>query len=500
MGFWPRKGAVAARTALLRDQLDALKAAHAAGLIDDATFASKQQALSAAALALIDTPEAAVAQTSKLAFTTAVFLTLAIPLATLYLYDEIGTPNALGFQGPSTGAVTTPSGEAATNNAPDLAKAAETLAAKMKERPDDGEGWALLARTYRAIERFPEANEAVVRGIAEALGCGTTAVCTIEPDFAITMIVHAASGAVHTAVNHSIGSRAGLTSWLSAVFARADWQPEALVVIGSAGNFEAILPGLQDALSVPVFTPEEADLALARGAALVSVRSGESSLSEPYYFGDVPRPDEWAGQDYGWDPTFDAFEEAFLRPAAAPVAPAAPVAVAARHRSSGSSRWQHVSSSPVLPLTMLAVGSTAFVASVSMAVTLQFLPGRGPTSVTKSPRPAAAEQSVAPAQPPVHVAPAAEPSAEVSAPVEAPLSDAPIVEPQVAPVVEPEPAAPEALPAPDALPSATDVPPAEIPSNSVAVAVPTEAPAAPAPQAPAPADAAPPAEPAAPPQ
>ena len=344
--------------------------------------------------------------------------------------------------------------------------------------------------------RFPEANEAVVRGIAEALGCGTTAVCTIEPEFAITMIVHAASGAVHTAVNHSIGSRAGLTSWLSAVFARADWQPEALVVIGSAGNFEAILPGLQDALSVPVFTPEEADLALARGAALVSVRSGESSLSEPYYFGDVPRPDEWAGQDYGWDPTFDAFEEAFLRPAAAPVA----VAVAARHRSSGSSRWQHVSSSPVLPLTMLAVGSTAFVASVSMAVTLQFLPGRGPTSVTKSPRPAAAEQSVAPAQPPVHVAPAAEPSAEVSAPVEAPLSDAPIVEPQVAPVVEPEPAAPEALPAPDALPSATDVPPAEIPSNSVAVAVPTEAPAAPAPQAPAPADAAPPAEPAAPPQ
>ena len=162
----PRKGAVAARTALLRDQLDALKAAHAAGLIDDATFASKQQALSAAALALIDTPEAAVAQTSKLAFTTAVFLTLAIPLATLYLYDEIGTPNALGFQGPSTGAVTTPSGEAATNNAPDLAKAAETLAAKMKERPDDGEGWALLARTYRAIERFPEANEAYTRARA----------------------------------------------------------------------------------------------------------------------------------------------------------------------------------------------------------------------------------------------------------------------------------------------------------------------------------------------
>ena len=340
--------------------------------------------------------------------------------------------------------------------------------------------------------RFPEANEAVARGIADALGCGTTAVCTIEPEFAITMIVHAASGAVHTAVNHSIGSRAGLTSWRSAVFARADWQPEALVVIGSAGNFEAILPGLQDALSVPVFTPEEADLALARGAALVSVRSGDSDLSEPYYFGDVPRPDEWDGQDFGWDPTFDAFEEEFERPAFAP---------AGRHRSSGSSRWEKVPSSPALPLTMLAVGSTAFVASVSMAVTLQFLPSRGApsTSVTKSPRPAAAEQAVAPVEPPtVHVAPAAEPSAELSAPVEAPLSDAPLVEPQAAPVVEPEPAAhPDGLPPAEVPPAATDIPPVEMPSNAVAVAVPADGPA---PAVPAPADAAAPAEPAAPPQ
>lgn len=331
--------------------------------------------------------------------------------------------------------------------------------------------------------RFPEANEAVARGIADALGCGTTAVCTIEPEFAITMIVHAASGAVHTAVNHCIGSRTGLTSWLSAVFARADWQPEALVVIGSAGNFEAILPGLQDALSVPVFTPEEADLALARGAALVSVRSGESDLSEPYYYGDVPRPDEWAGQDYGWDPTFDAF-------AGTQTGERMVVAPAGRHRSGGSRQRPQVSSSPALPLTMLAVGSTAFVASVSMAVTLQFLPSRGAasTAVTKSPRPAAAEEAALPAAPAaVHVAPAAEPSAEVSAPVEAPLSDAPILEQQAAPAVEPEPAA-------NVPPAATDIPPAEVPPNSVVVAVPADAPAPAAPEG------APPVEPAAPPQ
>ena len=157
----PRGGAVLAQTALLREQLDALKSAHAAGLVDDATFAAKQQALSAAALALIDAPPAPGA--TRVVKATALLLLLALPAATVWLYGEIGTPNALGFKGPGTGTTVTADGQAATSNAPDLAKAAETLAAKLATTPDDGAGWALLARTYRAIERFPEANEAYTK-------------------------------------------------------------------------------------------------------------------------------------------------------------------------------------------------------------------------------------------------------------------------------------------------------------------------------------------------
>ncbi|MUL62866.1 hypothetical protein BOO86_00200 [Mycobacterium sp. CBMA 234] len=339
--------------------------------------------------------------------------------------------------------------------------------------------------------RFPEATEAVARGIADALDFPTTAVCAIEPDIAITMIVHGASGAVHTAVNHTVKTENGLTSWLSSVFARADWQPDALVVIGSAGNFDAILPGLQSALSVPVFTPEESELALARGAALVSVQSGESG---PYYYGDVPRPDEWDGLDSSWDPGFDPFDsvDEYQHSAVAPVG---------RHRPSRSSRWQQVSSSQTLPLAMLAVGSTAFVASVSMAATLQFLPThQAPASSTvKAPRPAAAEQAVAPVQS-ATVAPTDEPAHAV--PVESSQSEQSTVDQQAAPVTEPEPAMqPEGLPpAPaDAPPAATDIPPAAVPPNSIAVAVPAEA-TAPVPADVAPPAVVPPAEPAAPPQ
>jgi cytochrome c-type biogenesis protein CcmH len=161
----PRGGAAKAQTALLREQLDALKSAHAAGLVDDSTFAAKQQALSAAALVLIEAP-AAQAGASRIAKFTALLLVLALPATTFWLYDQIGTPNALGFKGPGSGTSVTADGDAATSNAPDLAKAAETLAAKLATTPDDGEGWALLARTYRAIDRFPEANAAYTRARA----------------------------------------------------------------------------------------------------------------------------------------------------------------------------------------------------------------------------------------------------------------------------------------------------------------------------------------------
>ncbi len=123
--------------------------------------------------------------------------------------------------------------------------------------------------------RLPEATEALAWGIAEVIGYETTAVCVIEPETVIALIVHSGEGAVQTAVNHAIDSEEQLIRWLSAVFTRADWQPEALVVVGSGGDLDALMPRLEDVLSVPVFAPAEAELALARGAALASAHNTE---------------------------------------------------------------------------------------------------------------------------------------------------------------------------------------------------------------------------------
>jgi hypothetical protein len=276
--------------------------------------------------------------------------------------------------------------------------------------------------------RMPEATEALARGVAEVLGYATTAVCVIEPESVITLVVNTSDGAVQTAFNHTIDSDQALISWLSTVFTRADWAPEALVVVGSGGGFESILYQLEDALSVPVFAPEEAKLALARGAALASAQSTDMPL---HVFDD----DFHDGPVEG-DPGRHRLAE-----------------LPADRRRVPSSRG---------PAAMLAAGLVTFVVSVSIAVSLQLSPTReaqpSPVPAAKSEPPAAVRPSP-PAMPP----PVAIPSASI-------VEEAPPPPPESLPPVYEEPPVaiadvPAEAPSVDQLPVAdpTD-PPADVPA------------------------------------
>lgn len=166
----PREGGIARQTALLREQMDALKAAHAAGLLEDVAFARRKEVLSAAALALVDSPAATEAKPRPhSAVAAALVLLVSLPLATAWLYQRIGTPHAVAFDtvpraagAASTGMAASGQGPAA-QAAPDLAAAAANLAERLRSAPNDGEGWLLLGRTYRAIQRFGEAEQAFRR-------------------------------------------------------------------------------------------------------------------------------------------------------------------------------------------------------------------------------------------------------------------------------------------------------------------------------------------------
>ena len=61
-----------------------------------------------------------------------------------------------------------------------------------------------------------------------------------------------------------------LIGWLADVSNRDGWQPDGLVLLGSGDELDVIAGQLEQVLGIPVFAPAEAELALARGAALAS--------------------------------------------------------------------------------------------------------------------------------------------------------------------------------------------------------------------------------------
>jgi hypothetical protein len=256
--------------------------------------------------------------------------------------------------------------------------------------------------------RLPEATEALARGISSVIGHDITAVCVIEPDAVVVLVVDTADDAVQTAVNHAVTTDEDLARWLSSIFAQAAWQPEALVLVGSGSDLEAITPHLEDVLAVPVFVPAEAQLALARGAAMASAHG-------PAPFFDQPREDS------------------------------------GRVRTTTARRpMSHVGAASVL----LGAGVVTFVVSGSLALGLQLTAGE---SATPAEKPVAAKTADAPAAAePVAPLPAATPRtiealpapppAEPPPPAEAPPPDMAIepaeVADQLPPEAPPDPLAP----------------------------------------------------------
>jgi hypothetical protein len=273
--------------------------------------------------------------------------------------------------------------------------------------------------------RLPDATEALARGIAEVIGYGTTAVCVLEPDTVIALIVHLRNGAVQTSVNHRILTEEDLIRWLSTVFTRADWQPEALVVVGSGGDDE-LMPILEEALSVPVFAPAEAGLALARGAALASTQNVDFAFTDDAQVFDEPR------------------------------------APGRRRRQLGQAG----------PLALLVAGVLTFTVSASVAVSMQLAPKKN--DATSEPRQAARTSPETPAAATYVSPPVAIPSTPIVEVLPPPPPEAPPVEVAPPPVYSETPAG---------IPEAPEAPPVDgVPPEAPAAPPPPEAPPLPSEQ------------------
>ena len=130
-------------------RLRALEEALTSGVIDADEYATKRAALASKAAQPV-----AAAPRTRATFAALLAVALALPASALLLYRLVGAPEALD---PANLA---PPPEAQQHSAADMENAIAGLAAKLKQEPNDAQGWALLGRAYAATNRADEARDA----------------------------------------------------------------------------------------------------------------------------------------------------------------------------------------------------------------------------------------------------------------------------------------------------------------------------------------------------
>ena len=148
----------AAAISVYRDQKQALDAECTDGVI---TPAERDAAVTELARRLGD--EVATVRSAETdqrgqrrAWLAAAALLLLIPSAAVVLYTRLGNPAAGGAPDAAAADGRNPHEIADTQ----IVAMVDSLAQRLKSRPDDADGWVLLARSYQALGRFPEAADA----------------------------------------------------------------------------------------------------------------------------------------------------------------------------------------------------------------------------------------------------------------------------------------------------------------------------------------------------
>lgn len=140
--------------AVLRDQLAELERDRTNGTISDDNYQQAREELERRALEDSQEEEARQIHQDQRRPILALVLGLLLPIVVVALYLMLGNPQALNGKGSEKPHQVTPQ---------QIMDMVERLSERMEERPDDGEGWHMLARSYAVLGRYAEAASAYQR-------------------------------------------------------------------------------------------------------------------------------------------------------------------------------------------------------------------------------------------------------------------------------------------------------------------------------------------------
>jgi cytochrome c-type biogenesis protein CcmI len=158
----------------VRRQLRELNEANSAGGLQPAQYAAQRAALGEALLGYLDSAP----KHGSTPIYAALALVIVVPLAAFGVYRWVGAPQgsagpaaAMGDRAATANEEGTPVGAPVpVDHGGDMQASIARLADKLRQHPDDAQGWALLARTYKATQHYPEAREAFKHALEAAPG------------------------------------------------------------------------------------------------------------------------------------------------------------------------------------------------------------------------------------------------------------------------------------------------------------------------------------------
>jgi len=148
----------ASNLAILRDELAELERDLVNGTLSAQQYQQAREDLERRALdETRDVVQASAPQT-KFARSTALALAIGLPVCAALLYWQLGSPDALSWRAAG--------GDEHKVTPQEVEAMVARLAARLEKTPEDGNGWALLGRSYGVMQRYQDSAAAYARAAA----------------------------------------------------------------------------------------------------------------------------------------------------------------------------------------------------------------------------------------------------------------------------------------------------------------------------------------------